>query len=74
MAEKLDPKGSSASGNSSHTRSFGRRPLSNLLDRKGIITKSELLEEMKRVKANPAEKRKEGKDEQDNQRKGSQLP
>jgi len=51
MAEKLDPKELVAFKELLMSEVIQSDALINLLDRKGIITKKELLEEMKRVQA-----------------------
>jgi hypothetical protein len=51
MAEKLDPKELVAFKELLMSEVIQSDALINLLDRKGIITKQELLEEMKRVQA-----------------------
>jgi hypothetical protein len=49
MAEKLDPKEIASFEEVLMSEVIHSEALVNLLDRKGIITKKELLEEMKRV-------------------------
>ena len=51
MAKKLDPKEIVSFEELLMSEVIQSDALINLLDRKGIITKKELLEEMKRVKA-----------------------
>ena len=51
MAEQLDPKELVAFKELLMSEVIHSEALVNLLDRKGIITKQELLEEMKRVQA-----------------------
>ena len=51
MAEKLDPKELTSFDELLMSEVIQSDVLINLLDRKGIITKQELLEEMKRVQA-----------------------
>lgn len=51
MAEKLDPKELISSEELLMSEFIQSDALINLLDRKGIITKKELLEEIKRVQA-----------------------
>lgn len=51
MAEKLDPKELVSFKELLMSEVIQSEALINLLDRKGIITKKELLEEMKRVQA-----------------------
>ena len=51
MATKLDPKELVTLTELLMSEVIQAEALINLLDRKGIITKKELLEEMKRVKA-----------------------
>ena len=51
MAELLDPKEIVSFEDLLMSEVIQSEALINLLDRKGIITKQELLEEMKRVKA-----------------------
>jgi len=59
MAEKLDPKEIVSSKELLMSEVIQSAALINLLDRKGIITKQELLEEMKRVQASlPIAKKK----------------
>ena len=51
MAEKLDPKELVSFKELLMSETITSEALINLLDRKGIISKQELLEEMKRVQA-----------------------
>ena len=51
MAEELDPKELVSSEELLMSEVIQSEALINLLDRKGIISKRELLEEMKRVQA-----------------------
>jgi hypothetical protein len=51
MAEELDPKELVSSDELLMSEVIQSEALINLLDRKGIISKRELLEEMKRVQA-----------------------
>lgn len=51
MAEKLDPKELVSFKELLMSEVIHSEALVNILDRKGIITKQELLEEMKRVQA-----------------------
>ena len=51
MAKKLDPKELVTSEEPLMSEVIQSDPLINLLDRKGITTKQELLEEMERVQA-----------------------
>ena len=51
MAEKLDPREIVSFKELLMSEVIQSEALINLLDRKGIITKEELLEEMRRVKA-----------------------
>ena len=60
MAEKLDPKEVVNFKELLMSEVIQSEALINLLDRKGIITKRELLEEMKRVQATLPQKRKSG--------------
>ncbi len=51
MAEKLDPKELTSFDELLMSEVIQSEALINLLDRKGIISKKELLEEMKKVQA-----------------------
>ncbi len=51
MAEKLDPKELVSFEELLTSEVIQSETLTNLLDRKGVITKQELLEEMRRVQA-----------------------
>ena len=51
MAEKLDPKQTVSAEELLMSEVIQLEALINLLDKKGIISKQELLEEMKRVQA-----------------------
>ena len=61
MAEKLDPKELVAFKDMLMSGVIQSDALINLLDRKGIITKMELLEEMKRVQATLPKSERVGK-------------
>ena len=61
MAEKLDPKEVVSFEDLLMSEVIQSEALINLLDRKGIITKQELLEEMKRVKATLPKSERVGK-------------
>ncbi len=61
MAEKLDPKEVVSFEELVTYEVIQSEALINLLDLKGIITKSELLEEMKRVKATLPKSERKGK-------------
>lgn len=56
MAEKLDPKEIVTVDELLMSEVIQSEALINLLDRKGIISKKELLEEMKRVQASLPER------------------
>ncbi len=58
MAEKLDPKELVSFEELLRSEVIQSEALINLLDRKGIISKQELLEEMKRVQASMRRARK----------------
>jgi hypothetical protein len=61
MAELLDPKEIVPFDELLMSEVIQSEALINLLDRKGIITKKELLEEMKRVKATLPKSERMGK-------------
>jgi hypothetical protein len=61
MAEKLDPKEIIPFDELLTYEVIQAEALINLLDRKGIITKKEVLEEMKRVKATLPRSERTGK-------------
>ena len=61
MAEKLDPSGIVNLRELLMSEVIQSEALINLLDRKGIISKQELLEEMKRVKATLPKSERKGK-------------
>ena len=61
MAEQLDPSEIVDLRELLMSEVIQSEALINLLDRKGIITKKELLEEMKRVKATLPRSEREGK-------------
>ena len=61
MAEKLDPKEVVTFEDLLRSEVIQSDALINLLDRKGIITKNELLEEMKRVQATLPKSERVGK-------------
>ena len=50
MAEKLNPKETVSFGELLMSNVFKQEALVNLLEKKGIITKTELLEEIKRLR------------------------
>ena len=52
MATQLDPKETVTFEELLKNNTFEREALVNLLEKKGIITKAELLEEMKRLRKN----------------------
>lgn len=51
MAEKLDPKELVTFGELLMSNTIEQEALVNLLEKRGIVTKAELLEEMKRLRA-----------------------
>ena len=61
MAEKLDPQEVVSFEELLRSEVIQSEALINLLDRKGIITKMELLEEMKRVQATLPKSERTGK-------------
>jgi hypothetical protein len=69
MAELLDPKEIIPFDELLTYEVIQSDALINLLDRKGIVSKTELLEEMKRVKATLPRSERVGKDEPDHQRR-----
>ena len=56
MAEKLDPKETVTFEELLVNNTYEQEALVNILERKGIITKEEIIEEMKRLKREQTEK------------------
>jgi hypothetical protein len=56
MAQKLDPKETVTFEELLVNNTYEQEALVNILERKGIITKEEIIEEMKRLKREQTEK------------------